>query len=299
MPAVFPAPGDPSLFHVDLHALAKENGREEGSAADPWLLARALLAILAKCPHQSAAGRPLPWNVYQVILSADDHRFVSPLEKGFYFDLAEVMDTWLITQEAVLLGPLQVTLLLDEAGQLPKGLARVYVEHDSHESVDFPRVPGPEDTVLLHPQLASAPEEGTGIPSPTLVPEDVFGPTETDPPPFPTPPPSPRPGLPSLRLRWPGGEAFLPRGHRIVLGRPHPHASPEVLPLHGASMKISKRHAWIEVLPEGLRLGRFADANPVTASSSPLKPGEVMEIQGLPMEIILSHGELRLWLEEP
>lgn len=81
------------------------------------------------------------------------------------------------------------------------------------------------------------------------------------------------------------------------MGRPHRGAPPGFIGLTGASAKINKKQAWIEVGPGGVTIGRGAGANPVEVNDTPLGRGTQVTVTDFPARLSLSNGELNLVLE--
>jgi hypothetical protein len=67
--------------------------------------------------------------------------------------------------------------------------------------------------------------------------------------------------------------------------------------LQGAGTKISRRHVWIEVQADGLKIGRPSDANPVQVDGQLITKGGEMYWKALPVTVSLSQGALELRLE--
>ncbi len=94
-------------------------------------------------------------------------------------------------------------------------------------------------------------------------------------------------------VQWPGGEVRLNVGITMLVGRPHAEAPPNFIALAGAGAKVNKQQLWIALGTTGVRVGRFANANPVHVNGQAVAVGQDIEAP-LPAEISLSLGELVL-----
>jgi hypothetical protein len=86
-------------------------------------------------------------------------------------------------------------------------------------------------------------------------------------------------------------------GLRVTIGRPHDDPGGRFIALAGASSRINKQQAWIEVAGSELRVGRFSTANPVTVNGRLVQPGGEIGVDGDVARIDLSNGELLLELQ--
>jgi hypothetical protein len=259
-------------FRIRFGELARVR-RGQPVLIDPFLIARAIALVMRECTVRSAAGRPITWNQYRMILARRDFDQIRPLQGPLERDLKHVLAEEARTRQAELVGELRVTVVFDEADELPLGEGVVRVAFIPTERLAAPR-PG-EMTMRLDSFMVSG-EIAARAPS---------GGAETV--------SVPDAGAAGCALRWAGGQAVIPAGATVVLGRPHAEAPAYFVPLDGAGAKVNKLHCWIAAGPASVRIGRFAKANPVHANGQPINAGEDVEV-ALPAEISLSHGDLVL-----
>jgi FHA domain-containing protein len=254
-------------------AIHKDGG--EPVQIDPFLIARAIALVMRECTVRSAAGRPITWNQYRMILARRDFDGIRPLQAPLERDLRQVLAEEARARQAELVGELRVTVVFDEADELPPGEGVVRAAFVPTERLAEPR-PG-ELTMRLDGWVVSGEiaARAPGSPADTVLVGDA--------------------AAAGCALRWPGGEAPLAAGATIVVGRPHPDPPAHFIALAGAGAKVNKLHFWIVAAPSGasVRIGRFAKSNPVHVGGQPIAPGEDLEV-GLPAEISLSHGDLVL-----
>jgi hypothetical protein len=175
-------------------------------------------------------------------------------------------------------GSLQIRLLRDEGGTVRPGNAIIKVDF---QEGDRPVVnDAAEMTVRIGGTIARSLTDLT-----QRVPESFAG-AFVDP-----------SGKEKFRVNWPGGNATIRAGSRVVLGRPHGNTAPGFVPLEGATTKINKRQLWIEAEGEGAVIGRLSDANPVEVRGRLVQAGGQISIDSFPAEITLSSGELKLTLD--
>ena len=238
---------------------------------DPFLVAQAIALVMRECTVRSAAGRPLVWNQYRIILARRDFEMIRPLQAPLERDLRDVLAKEAQARKAELVGELRVTVVFDEADELAAGDAVVRVAFVPTVQMSAPR---PGEMTMRLDSFAVAGEIAARAPTPgteTVMVHDVVS--------------SP------YVLRWAGGEAPLSPGATVVVGRPHAESPAHFVSLTGAGAKVNKQHAWIQVTGSGVRVGRFAKANPVAVNGAPVGAGEDVEAT-LPAEISLSHGDL-------
>lgn len=264
-------------FRIRFGELARAR-RGEPVQIDPFLIARAIALVMRECTVRSAAGRPITWNQYRMILARRDFDQIRPLQGPLERDLKQVLAEEARTRQAELVGELRVTVVFDEADELPVGEGVVRVAFMPTERLAAPR---PGEMTMRLDGWAVAGEIAARAPSGGADTVSV-----------------PDAGAAVCALRWAGGYAGLPAGATIVVGRPHPEAPAHFIALAGAGAKINKLHCWIAVgtasgRPASIRIGRFAKANPVHANGKPINAGEELEV-ALPAEISLSHGDLVL-----
>jgi hypothetical protein len=263
-------------FRVRFGELAKVR-RGEPVQIDPFLIAQAIGAVMRECTVRSAAGKPIVWNDYRMILARRDHDQIRPLQAPLERDLKSVLAQEAAARKAELVGELRVTVVFDEADELPPGEAVVRVAFVPTEKLASPRVG--EMTMRLDAWaaageiVAKAPTPGTDT---VIVDDSVPGARRT--------------------LFWAGGTAYLPIGATVVLGRPHAESPPQFVPLTGAGSTVNKQHIFVIAGPAKLRIGRFPKANPVHVNGVALAAGEETEV-ALPVEISLSRGDFVLTIQ--
>lgn len=265
----------PEQFAVSFPELVKAK-RGEVVQVDPFLIARTIALVMRECTVRSAAGRPLLWNEYRMILARADFESVRPLQGPLERDLNTVLAEEAKARQAELVGALRVTVVFDEANELRAGQAVVRVAFVPTAKLAAPRAG--EMTVRLDGwevagEIAARPASGG---------TDTVFVTDTEP-------------GPRAVLRWAGGEAAIATGATVVIGRPHVGAPAYFVALTGATPKVNKQQLWITFAGTTARIGRFGNANPVHVAGEPVGAGEDTEAS-LPVEISLSRGELVLTL---
>ncbi len=268
-------------FRVGFAALAHKvvKGAPKGGPVqvDPFLIARAVAEVMAACTFRSAKGGRLLWNEYRVILARADFALVRALQGSLERDLGEALAAEAASTGAELVGELRVSVVADEADELPAGTGVVRVGFVPTAQLAA-AVTG-ELTVRFDAGQLGGLMKAVGS-SETVIVSEVGAPPRR------------------YRLRWPHGEALLTLGATFVLGRPHPGAPEGFVALAGASAKINKQQLWIATAPGGVRVGRPAAANPVHVNGEALAPGgELAVTVAAPLSIALSRGELVLTLE--
>jgi hypothetical protein len=267
---------EPHVFHVDwpaLHAGRNPWKREPKVALDPFLVAKAVKAVMRQCPHKTATGAPLVWNDYAVFLDLGDWERVKKLEGTLVRDLGGVVEKELKRIKADMVGSLGVRLLRDEGGTVRPGTAVIKVDFSEGER---PAAPDPSEmTVRIGMPLARSLTDLT-----MRVPEAAPS-TEEE----------------QLKVTWPGGSTTIRSGARVVMGRPHTAPSPGFVALAGAGSKINKRQVWIEAGAGGAIIGRLSEANPVEVMGRLVQSGGQIAIDSFPAEVSLSNGELRLTVD--
>jgi Protein of unknown function (DUF3662) len=268
-------------FRVHFAALAHKvvKGAPRGGPVqvDPFLIARAVSEVMAACTFRSAKGRRLLWNEYRVILARADFALVRALQGPLERDLGEALAAEAASTGAELVGELRVSVVSDEADELPAGQGVVRVGFVPTAQLAA-AVTG-ELTVRFDAGQLGGLMRAVGS-SETVIVADAGAPQRR------------------YRLRWPHGEAILALGDRRLVGRPHPGAPPELIALTGASAKINKQQLWICAEAGGVRIGRLEAANPVHVDGEALAPGAELTVAvAAPLTIALSRGELVLSLE--
>lgn len=254
-------------FRVRFADLAKVR-RGEPVRIDPYLIAQAIGLVMRECAVRSALGKPLVWNEYRIILARRDFDSIRPLQVPLERDLKTVLAQEARTRQAELIGELRVTVVFDEADELAQGEGVVRVAFVPTEKLSAPK-PG-EMTMRLDSFAVSGEIAVRAAPADTVIVDDQTAPGHA--------------------IYWAGGSAPLPLGTTIVVGRPHPEAPAHFIALTGAGPKVNKQHVWLAATLQGLRIGRFAKANPVHVNGQPIAAGEDLEV-GLPAEISLSRGD--------
>jgi hypothetical protein len=258
-------------FRVHFGELAKVR-RGEPVQVDPFLIARGIALVMRECTVRSAAGRPILWNEYRMILARGDFDLVRSLQGPLERDLATVLAQEAGTREAELVGALRVTVVFDEADELPRGQGVVRVSFVPTDKLVQPRA---GEMTMRFDAWAVAGEIAARAPSGHADTMFVHDSAAGD----------------QCLLQWPGGQLPLPNGATVVVGRPHPDAPAQFVGLTGAGPKVNKQHFWIAITPAAVRVGRLANANPVHVNGRALGAGEDLEVS-LPAEISLSRGDL-------
>jgi hypothetical protein len=265
-------------FRVSFPDLAKVK-RGDVVQVDPFLIARAIGLVMRECTVRSAAGRLILWNEYRVVLARQDFDLVRSLQGPLENDLQQVLTQEAAAREADLVGALRITVVFDEADELPAGQGVVRVGFVPTERLVAPRAG--EMTMRLD-GWAVAGEIAARAPkaSPdTMFVDDSAG-----------------AGGNRCVLQWAGGEARLDAGATVMVGRPHPEAPSSFVSLTGAGAKVSKQHFWISLGASSVRIGRLAAANPVHVNGQLVTASAEIEV-ALPAEISLSRGDLVLTVQ--
>jgi hypothetical protein len=262
-------------FRVAFAELAKLK-RGEVVQIDPFLIARAIALVMRECTVRSAAGRPILWNEYRMILARQDFELVRSLQGPLEHDLQQVLTQEAKARDADLVGAVRITVVFDEADELPQGQGVVRVAFVPTERLVQPRAG--EMTVRLDSwavagEIAARSPLGTAD---TMFVDDSVGVAGE-----------------RCTLTWPGGDARLDVGVTLLVGRPHPEAPANFIALTGAGAKVNKQHFWIALGTSGVRIGRLATANPVHVNGQAMAASQELEAT-LPAEISLSRGELVL-----
>ncbi len=255
-------------FRVRFADLARVR-RGEALHIDPYLIAQAIGLVMRECNVRSALGKPIVWNEYRVILARRDFDAIRPLQAPLERDLKTVLAQEARNRQAELVGELRVTVVFDEADELPAAEGVVRVAFVPTEKLAAPK-PGEMtmrlDSYAVSGEIAVRPAS----PTDTVIVEDQTAGDHV--------------------VYWAGGRAGLPLGVTVVVGRPHDGPPPQFIALAGAGAKVNKQHAWIAATGNSVRVGRFAKANPVHVNGQPVAAGEDLEV-ALPAEISLSRGD--------
>jgi Protein of unknown function (DUF3662) len=263
MPAVLAESLD--QFRVKFAELARA---KRGVQIDPYLIAQAVAHVMRQCTVRSATGRPIVWNDYRLVLARKDFDLIRPLQAILERDLKLVLAEEARARSAELVGELKITVVFDEADELPLSEGVVRVAFVPTAQLAAPRFG--EITMRLDSFAVSGEIAARATPTDTVI-VDESNTTHA--------------------LRWPGGIAHFTAGAPTVVGRPHPDAPARFVALEGAGAKINKQHFWIAATSTKARIGRFAKANPVHVNGTSIAGGEEVEV-ALPAEVSLSHGDL-------
>lgn len=271
----------PEQFRIRFGELARAR-RGEAVQIDPFLIARAIALVMRECTVRSALGKPITWNQYRMILARRDFDGIRPLQAPLERDLRQVLAEEARARQAELVGELRVTVVFDEADELPPGEGVVRAAFVPTERLAAPR---PGELTMRLDGWAVAGEIAARAPSAA---GDTVHVGDT--------------GSVGAVLRWAAGAAALAAGAPIAVGRAHPEPPAPFVALVGAGAKVNKLHFWIaigppEARPQLVRIGRFAKANPVHVNGQVLAAGADVEV-GLPAEISLSHGDLVLTVHD-
>lgn len=262
-------------FRVGFAELARVK-RGAPVQVDPFLIARAIALVMRECTVRSAAGRPILWNEYRMILARRDFELVRSLQGPLEGDLRGVLAQEAKAREAELVGELRVTVVFDEADELASGQGVVRVAFVPTEQLSIARAG--EMTVRLDGWAVAGEIAARAPKSPA---DTVFVDDATS------------SAADRCVLRWSGGEAVLAAGATVVVGRPHPGAPAHFVSLTGAGPKVNKQHLWIAAGASRVRIGRLVNANPVHVNGQPVAASQDIEV-ALPAEVSLSRGELVL-----
>ena len=257
-------------YRVRFAELARAK-RGQAVQIDPYLIAQAIAAVMRGCTVRSATGRPIVWNDYRLILSRKDFDLIRPLQAILERDLKLVLAEEARARSAELVGELRITVVFDEADELPvsEGVVRVaFVPTAQLAQPKFGEITMRLDSFAVSGEILA---RASGSPTDTVIVDDGAQTTHA--------------------LRWPGGIAHFTGGQTLVVGRPHPDAPPRFISLTGAGTKVNKQHFWIAATGMSVRVGRFAKANPVHVNGQSIGGGEEVEVP-LPAEVSLSHGDL-------
>lgn len=235
---------------------------------DPFAIAQAIAQTMRECTVRAATGKPLVWNDYRVILAKPDFESIRPLQVPLERDLRTVLAQEAQTRKAELVGELRVTVVFDEADELRAGDAVVRVAFVPTDKATAPRAG--EMTMRFDGWAVS----GEIVAKPT----DTVHVADT---------------ATFAVMKWSSGEARLAIAQTMIVGRPHADAPAHFIALHGAGATVNKQHFWIAATQTGVRIGRYAKANPVHVNGALLDAGGETEVTR-PAEISLSRGDLML-----
>ncbi|HUS31096.1 MAG TPA: FhaA domain-containing protein [Kofleriaceae bacterium] len=247
----------------------------KGTQIDPFGIAQAIATTMRECKVRSAAGHPLVWNEYRMILSQPDYESIRPLQAPLERDLRKVLADEARTRKAELVGEMRVTVVPDEADELPAGTGVVRVAFVPTDKLQSPRS---GELTMRFDGFAVA-GEIVAKPTDTVIVADTSSTAA------------------ACTLRWGGsGEARLVAGTTMIAGRPHAESPPHFIALTGAAATVNKQHFWIAATASSIRVGRYAKANPVHVNGQLVEAGADIEAT-LPAEISLSRGDLVIFVK--
>lgn len=264
-------------FRVSFSELAKAK-RGEPVQIDPFLIAQAIGLVMRECTVRSAAGKPIAWNEYRLVMARGDYERIRPLQSILERDLQAVLAQEAASRKAELVGALRITVVADEADELEHAAAVVRVAFVPTEKMSAPR--SGEMTMRLD-AWAAAGEIVAKVPTPgsdTVFVDDSAGGDR-------------------CAVYWAGGRTTLPRNVTVVIGRPHADAPTQFVSLTGAGTTVNKQHCFVIAMATSVRVGRFPKANPVHVNGQAVNAGEEIEVS-LPAEISLSRGDFTLTIQK-
>lgn len=270
------AAAEAGSFEVDLAWFAPgwKVFRPRAFVVDPALVASVLTAALPQGQRLDARRRPIYANHFTLVMHPVDFDQLMQLRVRLHRDIGPVLAEAVRAGKADVVGPLVATFVPDESGRLVRGWAAL-----RGQFLEVDRLPGEvagEVTVRFDDPVVATPVTPV-VPALSAPDAVTLAP-------------------PGARLSWPGGRAELTSGVRYVLGRPHDGPPRRFVALAGAGSAINRQQAWIEVGDDGVRIGRFADANPVVVRGRPVQPGGELAVAAGEVELVLSQ-ELRVMLE--
>jgi hypothetical protein len=263
-------------FRVRFGELAKVR-RGDAVQIDPFLIAQAIGGVMRECTVRSAAGKPIVWNDYRMILARGDFELIRPLQAPLERDLRTVLAQEAQARKAELVGELRVTVVFDEADELPAGQGVVRVAFVPNDKQAAPRTG--EMTMRLDAWavageiVAKAPKPGSDT---VHVADSIPG--------------------DACAIYWAGGRASIALGATVVVGRPHEGQPPQFVALTGAGSTVNKQHCFVVAGAHSVRIGRFPKANPIHVNGAAVNAGEELEVP-LPAEISLSRGDFMVTIQ--
>lgn len=271
----------PDRFRIDFARLRGEQGGALGwlrwfadrspVALDPSLVGRALRAVMRRCATRSAVDeRLILWNEYWIVLAPEDHEQLQPLLPRLNAELDTVIRRTIEELDADTEADPVVRIVTDDEHRTARGTAEIRAAHNQRTRSAPSQ--GGEMTVRIADVRRTGGKNAT---------ESVREPAT--------------PG--DLRFAWGDGEeAFLPRGEKVQLGRPHTGAPQRFVALVGSSRKINKCQVAVENAGERIIVTRLPHTNPVQVDGILIQPGGKMTIDRLPVSLSLSNGDLGLEL---
>lgn len=251
---------DPQKFHVDWDSLSRGfNPFAKPKPLDPFLLAKALRAVMEQCTLRSADGSRLLWNRYDVIVEAKTRDHLRGLERLIATELPTAVEEARRALKGGTVGPFVIHILPDEGGHLTRKEAVIRALCESEKDSD-----DPEGAITI--RFA---KKGKGVSA--VVPQGS-----------------------SVKVTWAQGDAVVLEGQRVTFGRAHENPPPSFVALKGASSKINSRQVWIEFEGGKVSVGRLSDANPVEVEGREVQAGGHIQVATLPLAVSLSEGEITL-----
>ncbi|MCP4657603.1 MAG: DUF3662 domain-containing protein [bacterium] len=117
----------PGHFRVDFTKL-KAKGvsglvsgltQPEPAEVDPYLVGRAIRAVMRGCKFKTVHNHRLVWNEYKVFLSVSDYQTLLPLLRRLKAGLDTAIRSTLSELKAETVGDVMVRILVDEEGEAP------------------------------------------------------------------------------------------------------------------------------------------------------------------------------------
>lgn len=275
----------PRHFRVDFAKLRRENqsffqrllGPRGPVDIDPFLISEAVRSVLRRCEAKNPSGQRIVWNEFRVFLSSTDHQGMQPLVKDLEEGLEPVIRETLVELGATMRGDPMIRILIDEEQEITQGIGAISASFKENQKL-APPAPGEEGFTVRLRGLGRRPPAPPTPPAPTPVPAAA--------------------GPKAICVSWDSHEVSIAVGSRIVVGRLHPGAPADFIPLHGASGRITRLHLKIANGKDGVvTLTRPQEANPVTIGGQPLRRGQSQIVDSLPISIELSNGDLLLRLK--
>lgn len=128
----------PNCFRVDFSKVKRARrsilsiefgGPPAAVVVDARAIGEAVSEALEECPTESVRRRRQPWNDYQLYLNAEDHDDVRRLEGRLVTDLVALLEEKLLQLDADPIGPMNVRILVDDAGKLGRGEGMLWGFH--------------------------------------------------------------------------------------------------------------------------------------------------------------------------
>lgn len=266
---------DPTRYAIDFRQVKRPRaglfatvfGPRRDVAVDAFAVGEVLRAVLKWCDNLDIDGRLQVWNDFRLFLERRDYEQLRKRAPLLGRQVGPVLEDEVLRLKATYLGTPQLTLLVDEGGEVERGHGVFVVDWNPAGFVT--KSNAGEVTVRLDRVAGKVKEHGA----------------KTTP-------------LGGAHLKHPSGTIALVPGLRHVLGRAHAHAGPEHVAIPGATGRINKRQVSVELQGDPTASASVTrepgDTNPVQVNGKVLAPGEKIEVR-LPAELLLS-DELKLEL---